>query len=580
MPHKGLLALLKKYSWVLIAILGLMSQPVLGDASEGQGSEVSVTQFGAVPDDNRNDAAALVQAADYARAHPGTLLRFPAGTYDLRDEAAVRLMDDVLAGKFGRNPEPNIFKPYFPYAKGLDLQGVTGLTIEARGARLLFDGWGEPVSLIGARDVVIRGLVIDYKRRPWSGGRVTAVGKDWFEATIDAGTSLTPLAAIARIEFWDKASNRMIAEAYPRKVEAIGSGRLRISASPLPTRIVGSELGLIHTYHFRPAILVQESDNVVLDGVTIHAQPGMGVVAHRCNNLTMRGLRVVPGPGAHFSTNTDATHLTSCTGLIRIENSQFEGHGDDAVNVHNYYWTVAKGTAGRYFLSIPVTTHAAVLSHPDAGDRLELVRAATLEPIGTVTVRSVKPDRAKMRAEVELSGEMPVDLGAVLLADVTHLPKLEIVGNAFLSHRARGVLVKTRNVLIERNLFLANTGTGVHVAAEGGWYEGVPSANVTIRENRFIANGFGDGTMHGASAIAVNIDAKESALKPLHQGLLIEGNIIDGGGARRCIYISQVKGVIVRFNEFSHCAEALTIESSDEVVVEHNHTSVADSVSP
>lgn len=541
---------------------------------DAPGREVSVAQFGAIPDDGRNDAEALRAAIDYARTHAGAVIRFSSGTYDFRDEAAVTLMNEVLAGKYGLNPEPTIFKAYFPHVKGLDLRGASGVTIEAKGARLLFDGWGEPVSLTGAKDIAIKGLVIDYKRRPWSGGKVTAVGKGWFEAEFYKNSPVTAKEAVPRIQFWDRNAHRIIGEAYPQRLQLVGEQKLRVFTSSLPKGVLGSEVGLMHSYHFRPAILIQDSDNVRIEGVTIHAQPGMGIVAHRCNNVTFSGLRVAASPGTYFSTNTDATHLTSCTGLIKIENSIFEAHGDDAVNIHSYYWSAAKGQDNRYMLTIPVNTHAAVLVHPDVGDRLEWVNARTLEPMGSVRVTSVRPDIAAMQAEIELEGDVPAALDQVILADVTRLPKVEIVGNAFLSHRARGVLIKTHNVLIQDNLFFANSGTGVHVAAEGGWREGVPSANVTIRNNRFIANGFDDGTIHGASAIAVNIDSREKAAKPLHQGLTIEGNIVDGGDGERCIFISQVEGVTVRDNQLSFCKEAIVVEDSLSVEVGNNRIAV------
>jgi polygalacturonase len=559
--------------WVRMARTGLaIAAALAGPGLHAQPDRpVSVVQFGAVPDDGRNDAEALRAAMEYARSHAGSVIHFPPGTYDFRDEAAVALMQAVLAGKYGLNPEPTIFKAYFSHVKGLDLRGASGVTIDAKGARLLFDGWGEPVSVVGASDVAIKGLTIDYKRRGWSGGQVTAVGRGWFEARINPDTPVTARAAMPRVQFWDRQAHRIIGEGYPRRVEPAGAGKLRVFAGDLPDKILGSQVGLMHTYHFRPAILIQDSARVRIEGVTIHSQPGMGIVAHRCHDVTFSGLRVVPPPGGHFSTNTDATHLTSCTGLIRIENSLFEAHGDDATNIHGYYWSVAKGAAGRHVLTLPVNTHAGVLVHPDPGDQLEWVSARTLEPIGTARVRSVRPDTAAMLAEVELEGEIPADLDQVYLSDVTRLPRVEFVGNTILSHRARGVLIKTRNVLIERNLFLANTGTAIHVAAEGGWREGVPSANVVIRGNRFIANGYGDGTIHDASAIAVNIDAAQQPGRPLHDGLTIEDNLIDGGGARRCIYVAQTRNVAIRHNALSNCEKAIAIETSEGVAIEGNH---------
>lgn len=556
--------------WALALALAGSAAQSQAQAPAG-GDAVPIARFGALPDDGQNDAAALRKALDHARANPGTTLTFAPGVYNFRDEAAVALMDKAMAGGLGKTPEKVIFTPYYPYVKGLDLENVQGLTIEAKGAEILFEGWMEPVSLVGARDITIKGLTIDYKRRALSEGTVTAIGDGFFDADVRANEPINPDMPLTRAVYWDKEAHRMTGDPGVSRFEILGPQKIRVwiskgRALPKP----GNAVGLMHSAHFRPAILVRESDNVRLDGVTIHSQPGMGIVAHRCNNLTLSGVRIVPPPGSYFSTTTDATHLTSCTGLIRYENSIFENPGDDIINVHNYYWPAARTKRrDHYVISAPQYMHSAVLDHPDVGARLQVVRASTLEPVGIVTVKSVVPHKETMKVDVELEGELPKDLDNYLLSDVTRLPRVELVGNFFLSHRARGALIKTHNVLIERNLILHNSGTGVHVAAEGGWREGIPSANVTIRGNRFIGNGYGGGTIHGTSAIAVNIDADEQA-GPLHHKLVIEDNIIDGDGAERCIWISQARDVRIRFNRIAGCKDPIALERSDAVELDRN----------
>src|SRR5450759_4290788 len=133
-----------------------------------QPRQVSVSDFGAIPNDNQNDAQQLRKAIDYCKLNPGTTLYFPSGVYDFRDEKAVLLMNEVMSGKFGQNPEKTIFKPYYPYVKGLDFNGLQDITVEAAGAILLCDGWMEPVSLEKCKNVRLKGLTIDYKRKPYS----------------------------------------------------------------------------------------------------------------------------------------------------------------------------------------------------------------------------------------------------------------------------------------------------------------------------------------------------------------------------------------------------------------------------
>ena len=102
---------------------------------------ISVFDFGAIPNDQQNDADALRKAFDYVRENKGTTLFFPPGVYDFRDEKAVALMNDVMSGKMGNDPEKIIFTPYYPYSKGLDFTGLENITVEAAGAVLLCDGW-------------------------------------------------------------------------------------------------------------------------------------------------------------------------------------------------------------------------------------------------------------------------------------------------------------------------------------------------------------------------------------------------------------------------------------------------------
>jgi lysophospholipase L1-like esterase len=562
----------------LASLFAVYSYAGASDSALVPGTNVSVADFGAVPNDEKNDAPALREAMEFAKGHPGIVLYFPPGTYDFRDDKAVQLMEDAMNGKFGVNPERTIFQAYYPYVRGLDFRGISGLTIEAQAATLLCEGWMEPVSVDQATNVTIRGLTIDYKRKPYSAGTIVAKGDDYFDAVIEDQYPIRPSMPVPRVMYWDPKALRLLGNGDAKRVEIIAPQTVRIHVQPKMMAIIdeGIQIALPHSMHFRPAILIQHADNIRLDGVTIHSQPGMGILGHHSGNVVLSRVNVVPAPGSFVSTTTDATHFTSSTGEIRIENSQFAGHGDDALNVHNYYYSIAAAKRrGHYSLTVPVNVHAGVLDYPDVGDSLDLVSAGSLEPVKSVVVKSVAPNPQQMRTEVEIDGDLPEDLSQYYLINTTRLPKVEIVGNSFLSHRARSILVKTRNVLIERNLFIGTVGTAIHIAAEGSWHEGVPSANVVIRDNRILGGGVGDGTVAGASAIAVNIDSKESSTVPLHRGLLIEGNTIVAEGAYRCIFLSRVEGVEIRHNEVSGCLIPISAEYSRHVAV-HDNTIVAD----
>jgi len=481
-------------------------------------------------------------------------------------------MDEAMAGKFGPNPESTLFKPYYPYTRGLDFRGIVGLTIEAHGAILLCEGWMEPLSLDQAKDITIRGLTIDYKRRAYSAGTVVAIGADYFDATIESQYPINAHMPIPRVLFWDPRAHQLIGETGTKRMSTSAPQTVRVyTDGPVPAHIKGSQVALVHSMHFRPAILIQQADNIHLEEVTIHSQPGMGVMGHRSSNITLTGLRIVPASGSFVSTTTDATHFTSCTGIVRIESSQFEGNGDDGTNIHSYYYSIAKTKLPHHYeLTLPVNTHSGVLDHPDVGDSLDLVRADSLRPVKSIVVQSVAIYPQEMLTEVGLDADLPVDLDRYYLIDTTRLPKVEIIDSSFLSHRARGALIKSRNVLIEGNLFFENTGTAIHVAAEGSWREGVTAANIVIRNNRMIGNGRGAGAIDGTGGIAVGLDSDEQSVEGLHRGLLIEGNIIDSAGTDKCISISQADEVEIRYNELSGCRKPIDIRHSSHVNVHDN----------
>ena len=543
---------------------------------------IAVTSFGALPNDGQNDEEALRKAVEACKANPGATLYFAPGVYDFRDEKAVQLQNDAMSGKLGKNPQDVIFKPYYPYVKGLDFSGVHDVTIEAAGATLLVDGWMEPVSLNRCRNITLKGLTIDYKRKPNTVGLVTDVQPGWFDVKLEKGYAFDNSMSILRLKFWDARAHRELPEvvwepiSYPN-LKMLDAQTLRVFRKIDPA-MKGNYMTTVHGFHFRPAILIEEAENTRIEDVTIHAQPGMGIVGNRAHTIIMAGLRVVPTAGTLISTNTDATHFVSCTGLIRFENCQFEGQGDDVTNVHNYYYTLQKPANGKGYdlLFINADTHAGVLDYPDPGDTLELVHKSSLAAVKNVVIKTREINIAQFRSHVTLSEALPADIENYYLVNISRLPRLEMVGCTAISNFSTGVNIKTRSALVERCLFRETTGNGINVSAEGGWHEGPGAANVVIRYNRIIRCGTGAGADNDACGINISVGGTDKIVPGIHKQILIEGNIIEGDtGAQNGIYISDACDVEVRYNEISGCKTPIKVEHSEKVNV-HDNPGVGD----
>lgn len=530
---------------------------------------INVTRYGAVANDGKDDTKALRKAVAWCRTHAGCTLLFPPGVYQLKDDAAVKLENEVLAGKMGANPEAVIFTPYYPYSKGLDLKGAKDLTVKGYGATLLCEGWMEPLSLDSCTNVTVQGLTIDYKRKPFSSGDIIAVEDGYFDVQFTNERVITNEMPLMRMTFWDKVKDRMYPNPiyYPKR-ELLGNNIVRFHHS-LTKEMVGANASVLHSFHFRPAILIYNSLQTLLEDVTIHAQSGMGIVGFDSKNIIIKRLSIVPSKGNYISTNTDATHFACCEGLLRFEACTFRGQGDDATNVHGYYQSIVSATGNRAKLLVKAKTytHAQVADVARIGDEMELVEIKTLKPVRTYKVIGASHQPKETSSEVTLSAELPDNYSDYYLMNCTKLPRLEFENCVVDSHLARGVLVKTRSVLINNNVFRYGTGTAIHVGAEAAWKEGTHAKNVTITNNVMTGCGSGAGVQGGASGIAVIIEADDTSQSYLHENIRIENNMIMGEGNPCGVYVGNAKEVILKNNRFVNCLQNYTTHSTQGLSV-------------
>lgn len=548
----------------LIAAILLMA------ASQTFAKEINVRDMGAIPGDGKDDTKALREAAAICRKNPGTTLIIPPGSYILRDDSAVKLEIDALAGKFGVNPERVIFTPYYPYSKGLDFSGSVDATVIAYGATLMCEGWMEPISICDSRNFTLRGLTIDYLRKPFSRGEVIAVTPKYYDVRFTNERIITDQTPMMRMTFWNHKYNRVDpATLYYPEREILANNVVRFHNS-IPDSLVGSTANVNHCFHFRPAVFILNSQNTTLDQLTIHSQPGMGIVGFDSKDIVIKQLAIRPAAGYSQSTNTDATHFAACEGLLRFEACYFEGQGDDATNVHGYYQTINSVENGKATLEVKAVTytHSQTIDAPRVGDQMELVEIKTLKPIKTLTVTEVEVVKPKLTtSRVVLSEPLPEDFENYYLMNITKLPRLEFVNSVINSHLARGILVKTRGVMIKGNTFRHCTGTAIHIGAESGWHEGTHSKDVVVADNMIMGCGSGSGGQGGASGIAVIIEAKDTQSSYLHDNITIRGNMVIGDGNACGIYVGNAKNVILEDNSVTNCKTDVITNSTQNLVI-------------
>lgn len=516
---------------------------------------VKVTHFGAYPSDGVDDTQGLRAAAEYARQHPGTILVMPAGDYLLSDAKAEELERRVLNGELGENPESQMFTPYHEYVRGLDFTGSERVRIEAKGARLMVSGWMEPVTLSDCRNFEIRGLEIDYQRRPLSEGHIVAIEEGTFTVQFDhTPVPITSRTPFPRVIFWDNNYDGVYPHVFYYAREAVvGENRVRFRGK-MPQYMVGAKVGAPHCFHFRPTIFIHESDDVTLQDVTIRSQCGMGVVGFHTGNVLMRRMHIVPAEGRTFSTNTDATHFASCWGRLEFDHCTFQGQGDDATNVHGYLHDMDRQSdcKVRLALNAPTFTHAQMADVPRLGDVMTLVQTNDMVPVEDYRVVAVEHQPKGVDYVIEVDHPLPADCSPYNMINKTLMPHVSYHHCDDYGHIARGVLIKTTGgAEIYNNTFRGLNLPAIVLSSEGSWKEGWHTTDAVIRNNHIIHCGPYSDQYDGAG-IALRVECPDTKAA-VHQRIVIQNNVIeDVRPDRPAIYVRNAEDVTMRGNKVVH----------------------------
>ena len=108
---------------------------------------INISDFGAIPNDGKNDIDAHRKAAAHCSTHPGTALIIPEGVYDVVDQLAQKIEYQAITGAYGRTSSDTLFKHTFPYVKVLDFSGSKNITIEDNWILDCAYQWGAAIAI-------------------------------------------------------------------------------------------------------------------------------------------------------------------------------------------------------------------------------------------------------------------------------------------------------------------------------------------------------------------------------------------------------------------------------------------------
>lgn len=501
----------------------------------------------------------------------GLKLRFPKGIYHFHPQHAL--------GKYHCATNHDNGYRYFAFP----LIGWRDIEIDGQGSELIFHGRIIPFLIEDSHNVTLRNLTIDWQTPFTLEGRVVASDPARSAVEIEIPEEFPAVwengKLIMRAEGWEE---RILGEnivfdpttratAYrsddyyipkpdnfdiPVVQKAPGRYELqtRFSRALPPVGSILTFKGVFTQNRHSPAIHAIASSGVTVEDLTIHHCGGMGLVAERTADVTVRRMQVVLRPGSPrmITTTADATHFCNCRGRVLIEDCRFENMLDDATNVHGTYVRVTRIEGADRVIARINHPQQAGFEFAGAGDTVDVVDAATLLTKNTLCIAQVEPINQHyvcLRFTTPVAGKLAEGDG---LENMTWYPELIFRNNIVRNNRARSMLVSTpRKVLIEGNTFSSMMAAILFEGDMDHWYESGAVRDVTIRNNRFL-----DGTYGGANfpTIFINPHQKQHVEgKPYERNIRIEGNLFRTFNEQLLRAVS-VGGLVFRDN---------TIEQSD-----------------
>ncbi|MBA3936799.1 MAG: right-handed parallel beta-helix repeat-containing protein [Planctomycetes bacterium] len=461
------------------------------------------------------------------------------------------LEKDITAALAGGAKTVTVTPGVYQLPQGLGFRDLVDVTLDFTKVELSLHSERDGVVFGRCRDTVFTGATIHYDHPRFSQAKILAFGSEnqqvWYEVQVDAGYPVdapwkscvifTPNERRIKFHTWDSNAKAV--------TKLDGAGHLRVAwddrnlIPPHSPVAVGDYLvcrgdgsSLLHT---EGCVTCTFKDlNFYWGGIFGIFETGPSEANHY--------LRIAITPGAmptgatnlpFISQSADGLHSAAARRGPLIESCDFECMLDDAVAIHGYFAPILE-VAGP---TLMVKEHTFRV-----GDQARV--SSDKGFLAEATVAKIE-HLADQRWAITLNKDVAATAGCKIGNPSASGNGYQIIDNTIRGNRARGILVKGDNGLIEGNTIEGSTMSGISVGPEYWWNEGdycqhVAIRNNTIRHTNYATNDFGNN-----GAILVHGDGTRG-----NRDIVITGNRIeDVLGAN--IIIGWADGVKVADNTFT-----------------------------
>lgn len=441
---------------------------------------------------------------------------------------------------------------------GICLENMSDCEIQGNGARFFFEGHMQPITLEQCERIVIRDIIINWKKPLVSEGTVVSstekttdirIDKEAFphryqdgEIEFDIGAGeWYPLPVGGHMIFdTENCIYRNIGNRFSfERIDRIGEDVYRFyrdSDSPIIPTL--STVVFRHNSRLHAGVFSQECKDLTFDNITVHSCGGLGFLSQACHNLTFRQIYFIPDTTRGRSVSNghdDGMHLTCNSGTVTITECSFVGLMDDPINIHGCY-VMAENVVDAYTVRCRYGHYMATgfdwWAKPN--DEVAITEISNMNVISTAKVCSYKledDEHFLLKLTDPLSQNIieRINAGQVAIDNITNTAAFICTKNRFGSCRARGLLVSTpKPVLIEDNYF-ESSGSAILIAGDAEHYfESGACHDVVIRNNVFTDHCMSAMYSYckGIISIFPLIQAPKTDM-PYHRNIRIEENVFD-----------------------------------------------------
>ena len=472
-----------------------------------------------------------------ARSSPGSTILIEKGEYHFYSAGSLKMSFYIS------NHDQPTFQPI-----AIPLVDLHNITIDCSGSTFYFHDLLEPILVLDSTNVTIKNVHIDYWRPFYTEGKVTSA--DFFSTSLHINNTLYPFhvdtlrfvfehegfdLGTSSMMLFEKENGRILANSGDVNFIAIATGGIdgycTITQNLKNYGMKEGDVVVFRTWDRpHPSIVVYRSNFTTIEKVQIHSTQGMAIICQRSDTITILDSAVNCAKGRYHSSSADATHFSNCRGSIFVNNTEFEGMMDDAINVHS--------TSLKIITIINKTSIKVNYMHEQSvgfetflpNERIRFIRSSTLENDEIRTVRSVQKV-STTELILTIDGEIPDSIkGGDAVENADFYPSVLFTNNVVKNNRARGCLFTTpKSVCVENNFFDYTSGSAVLLAGDAAnWYESGNCENVTILNNR-IVNALTSSYQftNAIFSFSPTVSDIKGQTKSYHRNIRIEGNTIE-----------------------------------------------------